>query len=701
MLRKLTFSAFFAAAICANAQSSPADTTAVDSISLGEVTVTAAPVIRKADRDIYVPDAQIKGKSSDGLTLLKNMQIPSLFVDNVMDKINAGGNDVQLRINGREASLRDVKALQPESVVRIEYMDDPGLRYKGATNVLNFIVRNPTLGGSLMLQALNTLSRENLTNGFISTKLNSGRSQWGLDAFVNSTSNFDSKSHSFTQYSFPNQTTITRNSNSIDGKFGNTWAYFNLYYNYLVTDKTNIYVQAQSGFQPRNKNSVRELMTEDIVSRATKTLESSDTSTSRANYPSLNFYFDRKLPRNQTVVFSLTTGWRIEKSNTIHSEFNPLESSVRPDSYKTNTRVGNFDITGELNYIKEWKQTQLTAGANYYQAWLRTHYYSPVSQLLKQRMQNIYFFAEVTQKFKTVTLTAGLGAEHMHQVSGNTSPENEMVWRPRFSASWRANDHNRIGLTFNASSSQPSLNQLSDVWTQSNPYLGSIGNPNLKSNMNYSTRLNYQYTLPKFQLQFDAEWLRSPGAIVSYYYYDDIRNLIVSSYSNSSGNRMRFAISPRITVIPNWITVSGRLQFQRSFWHGPDYNLSQSSFNGNYNASITHWDLTLTFQGFLSPKHLEGQNINRGERIHMIFLSYKYKRFNFAAGVFNPYGRHNFLSETKSRNYNSQSVQSIANHPFAIVSVNYNLQWGRQKNQGRRLINGPSQPSSDSKTVGM
>lgn len=678
------------------AQSEPTDSLATDSISLGEVTVTAAPVVHKADRDVYVPNQQVKERSANGLNLLENLQIPSIFVDNVMDKVNAGGNDVQFRINGREATLRDVKALQPSSIVRVEYLDNPGLRYKGATNVLNFVVRNPTVGGSFMVNALSTLSNEKLANGFVNLKLNNGPSQWGFDMFAQNNS-LAYAQHSTEQYLLPTQS-ITRQNHTIDGHTGNAWIWGNVYYNYLIPDKTNIYVQAQIGTSPHDKTNYHQLMTETDESRATQSLETFLYQNSTAKYPSLNFYIDHKLPAKQTIVFNFTTGWRLEKNNSENQELNPA-SSLPPAYYNSRTRVGNFDVTAEANYIKEWSTTQLTAGANYYQAWLRTHYLEPLTALTKQRMQNIYMFAEVTQRIKSLTITAGIGAQHLHQTSGSIK-ENELKWRPRFTASWRANDHNRLSLSFEASSTQPELNQLSDIFTQSNPYFGSIGNPLLKSSMNYTSRLTYNYTHPRVQVQVETNWLRSPQAIMAYYAYNPDYDVITSSYANTSGSRLRFSVSPRVTVIKDWLTCGGRIQLDRYFWHGPDYRNCATGISGNYNAQVTHWNFTLTFQGYFSPKNLTGQQLARNERIQMVFLTYKYRDFNFTAGAFNCYGRHDFFTNINSKDYKSHTVTTIANKPIAIVAVNYNIRWGKQKRQAQRLLDAPSSNSGSSGTLG-
>lgn len=61
----------------------------------------------------------------------------------------ANGN-VQLRINGVLASSLEVAALSPEDIKRVEYHDNPGLRYgEGIDIVLDYITIKRTSGGNL------------------------------------------------------------------------------------------------------------------------------------------------------------------------------------------------------------------------------------------------------------------------------------------------------------------------------------------------------------------------------------------------------------------------------------------------------------------------------------------------------------------------------------------------------------------------
>lgn len=122
----------------AMAQSEPTDT--VPAQELQEIVIEAPKVIRKADMDVYHPSKSAVEHSKNGLQLLNNLMIPTLSVSDALGTVQAAGQSVQVRINGRESSIEQVRALLPETIKRVEWIDNPGLRYGGANYVLNFIV---------------------------------------------------------------------------------------------------------------------------------------------------------------------------------------------------------------------------------------------------------------------------------------------------------------------------------------------------------------------------------------------------------------------------------------------------------------------------------------------------------------------------------------------------------------------------------
>ena len=141
--------------------------------------------------DVYYPSRSAIENSRNGMQLLTNLMIPSLTVTDALGLIQAGGQPVEVRINGRKASVEQVRTLHPETIKRVEWIDNPGLRYNGVNYVLNFIVANPTLGGSLQTegrQAINTAWGDY----FADSKFNNGPSQFEIGGTFKLTNKLES-----------------------------------------------------------------------------------------------------------------------------------------------------------------------------------------------------------------------------------------------------------------------------------------------------------------------------------------------------------------------------------------------------------------------------------------------------------------------------------------------------------------------------
>ena len=94
-----------------------------------------------------------------------------------------GGGELQLRINGAKAEVEEIKALQPSDIIRIEYHDNPGLRYGNAEVVLDYIVRRPETGGNFgvdLSQGMNAMWGEYNVFG----KVNHKKSEFGVSYYM-------------------------------------------------------------------------------------------------------------------------------------------------------------------------------------------------------------------------------------------------------------------------------------------------------------------------------------------------------------------------------------------------------------------------------------------------------------------------------------------------------------------------------------
>ncbi|MCD8265077.1 MAG: hypothetical protein LUD02_13770 [Tannerellaceae bacterium] len=109
------------------------------------------------------------------------MMLPRIQVDPVSNAVTVGGGEqVQLRINGTLASSQEVAMLLPQDILRIEFYDEPGLRYENVHAVLNYITRRNTTGGSVYADLINSphivMGRDQLA-----VKVNHRKSEFGFN----------------------------------------------------------------------------------------------------------------------------------------------------------------------------------------------------------------------------------------------------------------------------------------------------------------------------------------------------------------------------------------------------------------------------------------------------------------------------------------------------------------------------------------
>lgn len=153
----LTMMVVAAAAVAAMAQEEKIE----KSTTLKEVAVKAARTVQKEDGMWLYPTRQQLENSADGYALLAKLALPRIRVDEAANSITALSNlgIVQVRINDLVATREDLLALNMQSVQRVEFIDNPGLRYgEDIAYVINIKVRKPDSGYVLGSSLANTLT---------------------------------------------------------------------------------------------------------------------------------------------------------------------------------------------------------------------------------------------------------------------------------------------------------------------------------------------------------------------------------------------------------------------------------------------------------------------------------------------------------------------------------------------------------------
>lgn len=655
------------------------DTTAVR--ELNEIVIEAPKVIRKADMDVYHPSKSAVDNAKNGMQLLTNLMIPSLSVNDILGSVTSAGKAVQLRVNGRVASIDQVRALLPETIKRVEWIDNPGLRYNGAESVLNIIVTNPTVGGSLQSMARPAV---NQAWGFFfgDAKFNTGRSQWEVGANYKLTNKIKSHRDYTETFTFEDGTSLTRNETprggTMDNSMGNAW----LSYSYIKPDTTVIFVEASANKKFTDRFNYRGLLS---LSDGSDDILLNDTHGDKGSTPQLSAYIEQHLANRQTLVVDVSASFYWGRSFSDYVEQIPGAGSYLSDIH-TSIKDRNQAYAVEANYIKNWNSSRLTAGASYSANRNRSVYENLGGEIFHQRQDKAYFFAEYFQRLNKFTLTAGLGAQYTDFRFRETGQGNSS-WnlRPQATVTYSPNAVHQFRLNFATWQSAPSLAETNIAPQQIDGFQWRIGNPDLKTSNSYMLTLRYGFNSPRMSGSFGVRAFTSPDAITPLLYWHG--NRLINTYENSRGlQNLSFFLSPQIDIIPTWLTASGYLQYRAERMRGTGYSLYNHNWSGNVNLQLMHWGFVLTGQYIRAQHDLWGEKISWGENLSIIALYYDWKDWQFGAGMIMPFGKYDQGSRMLSKwNTNEQHMRLDMRMPF--VQIGYNIQWGRQKRGAQKLVN--------------
>lgn len=692
MKRTIVLTCALLSVVSANAQTATNDT--VTTHELQEVVIEAPKVIRKADMDVYHPSKSAVDNSKNGMQLLNNLMIPSLSVSDALGSITAAGQSVQVRINGRTATIDQVRALLPETIKRVEWMDNPGLRYGGANYVLNFIVANPTLGGSLQVYARPAL---NTAWGFYmaDAKFNFGKSQFEIGTNYKLTNKIKTHRDYTETFTYPNGNTITRKEISRGGTMDNTMGNLWTSYNYIKPDTTVFVAEFSMHKDFTDKFLYNGLLS---LSDGTDDILLTDSHGDKGTTPSLSIYLQQHFAHKQMLVVDFSSSFYFGRTFSDYIE-QKHTSSIPPylTDIHTNIKDRNQAYGIEADYIKNWRSSRFTAGVSYTANRNRSEYENLGGEIFHQRQDKVYFFAEYFRRFGKWSATAGIGAQYTDFLFRESNRGNHS-WsaRPQATITYSPNQNHNFRLNFTSWQSTPSLSETNVVPQQLDGFQWRVGNQNLKTANSYMLTFRYGFNLPRVNGSFGIRAFTSPNAITPLLEWSD--NRLITTYENSRGlKNLSFFLAPQIEIIPQWLTVSGYVQYRMERMKGKDYAINHNGWSGNASLQLSHWGFVLSAEYRYAQRDLWGQKISWGEDMNAIALDYNWKDWQFGAGIIMPFGKYDQGSKSLSKwNTNEQHMRLDMCMPF--VTVSWNLQWGRQKRGVQKIINADA--NTDRSTAG-
>ena len=672
------------------------------STELGEVVVEGDAVIQKVDRQILLPNKEQLGASSDGMSLLQNLQIPRIVVNPADNTVKTLANqEVQLRINGIEASNSEVMAINPKDVIRIEYHDQPGVRFNGAAAVINYIVKHRDTGGNLMLNASNGVTMPGWGEYHLSGKVNFGKSSFSLMTHYSPRDIYWTRTNAETYYFSQKSKVESQKPYTIENRevgeptrFKMNPVNIGLTYNWTNGDKNMLQIALRDNmlFMPHSKSN-----RDSYLYQGTDSFAIHDHESSKSVSPSLDIYYEHNLPNNNHLYFDMV-GTYINSSNDRRFEQTPLGETVADTTDVLSRVKGNkYSLIGEAIYEKDWENIALTVGVRHNQQWMENQYLvesqkSKVESTVSMTTAETYAFAEVQQRVKQFSYAVGIGAMHTYIEQAGQKQSN-WIARPQLTMSYDFGKGVFWKYKGYVSGYQPSLSAMSDVAQQIDKYQIRQGNPNLKPVMFVANemQLSWQSKYVNLNLWANYSYDHKPIMDETFEQLIDGQSYAVRTYANHRGfHRLQVAPSVQVRVLNNSLifTVAPFANYYVSL--GNSY--THEHFNPGVRASIMGMYKGWQFFGEVTTRYnnLWGETLEYGEFYHHIGLGYNADKWGFRAMLMNPFSVKGYSIETKDLSALAPNTQHAEMRDFRqmlILNFHCNLDFGTQRGESGKRIN--------------
>ena len=689
--------AVFAAALIGAAAHAQTDSIEVDTTyTLGEVTVNGMRVINKVDRQVLLPTSTMKKHSSNGYDLLNKMTLNGIITNPERQEIRSlRGGGVQVRINDIKANQQDITALRPDEVVRVEYIDNPGVRYSDGSidAVINFVVKRRYagyVGGLGTMQAFTT--GFNNSNAYF--KYNYKKSEFCIYYNFSYRGYDERKVDSENTYFFPDGTQRQRQYLGYNTDFMYTTNTVQLGYNLAEPDKYTLNVSLYYNQNNTPKYGYNQLAKETSM----PDLYIYNKKSKKMYIPSLDIYWSLNLPKKQNITANVVgtyigTDYNNLSRNYLFSQ--SPEQSMQADpvnDYSYSTTGRKYSLISEAIYTKNFNREVFSAGGEYTVSHTDNAYKGAVNTDAVLNSNNLYLFAQLQGKLGVFNYQVGLGANYLAIHQGDIG-FNKWTLRPQLSLSTKITDNLFVRYSGRMSQLSPSLSQLSDVRNQSDELNASDGNRGLKPYTGYSNSLTVSWTRPLFNFQLYGSWYYAPDIIMTSYIpelQDDGTYLLISKPENQkSFSRKSLAAYFTLHAIRDILDISLYGDYSNYSSRGLAYshNYDAWRWGGSANLMLGRWNVSASF--YTAPKSYFAESMGKGENQSNLSVSYKYKDLKVGLGVLllgYPQG-YDYVGKTDSKYLQSTSHTYIKdNGNMVYFTLSYNFSHGRKYQTERKKL---------------
>ena len=645
-------------------------------IELGEVEIKAAKVIHKPDGQIIYPTETQKNASHSGYSILQKLSLPNIRVDEVSQSLSAidGRGSIQLRINGIIVGREEMLALSPGSISRIDFIDNPGVRYgEGIAYVINILTRRADSGytvGIDLTQALTVKSGNDLIYG----KWNAGNSELSLSYNFGYKDFKGNRTYETAHYLLTDGSTHTIERNDLASRSRNFNNGLQLKYN--LADSADYVFQAslKADFShiPNNYNRKR-IIEEDEQYIATQRERN------RSSSPVLDLYFFKQLTPRQSLTLNAVGTYIATSLRSSYDEGAPYAYRVEGKTYS---------LMSEAIYENRLKPFTFTAGANYMQKYTKNKYTGDVNSVNPMHNRSVYAFAEIKGKLGPIRYVAGVGGSYL-DYRQQAHDYQYWLFRPKASVAYNPVQAVQLKYDFQISEHVSRVAMISNTSIRNNSMEWTLGNPDIRPNREQAHTFQISYTHPRFQSFVQAYGKRCHQPNMATYIRTEDNRFVYTQLNQKEIDVLNLMLYANGWIVPDKLSIALSGTLFRCFNFGEDYTHCKTFYSGTANVQAYLGKLTLSAFMDSGFRFLEGETEGFNGSFVSLNASYRYKNLNLSLAWQQPF--RNRYKQFQSDVYNRYVRKTTALHcrdlgNFVSLNIAWKFSQGRAYKDVRRNI---------------
>ena len=641
-------------------------------VELNEVIVKGARTVQRTDGQWIYPNRQQLDSSTNGYSLLAKLTLPHLRIDPTLHTITALTNlgGVQVRINDIVASQDDLMALDVKAVQRIEYIDNPGVRYgEGISYVINIVVKKATGGYAVGADLTNTLTTVN-GNESLYGKINHGKSEFGVNYAIGYQNFKGMQYDEQASYSLESGEVCNVDRHSLSGQDKSLNHRAQLIYN--LSDSNYVF---------QTKLSARRDITpsrSDRIWGGSYNFE--DHSSSRTSSPVLDLYFNRRFAHHQSLTANI------------------VGTHIKTDTYAEHNEGGHYDYTvagktwslwSEAIYENRLKPFTLSLGLQSGQKYIHNEYSGDAGALNDIHSSNVYMFGQLKGHQGKLGYMVGMGASNYYYRQ-DSRDDRFWLFRPKLTIAWPLVDGLKLKYDFEVSQHVSQIALVSDVRIKQNAFETLVGNPDIHPNRVTSHDLRLTYSNP--QLTSELQGYYRLNAHCNMEKYSRLDGHFYQTQDNADNECNFFFIQSynRYDIVPEHLSATVYGGIYRFFNFTDDYRHTYTAFNGgaSLEAYLGKWTLTAYFDS--GWNFMEGEHRGHQSADWYLTASYRLKNLTLSLYAQHPFCANPLSNKTEVLNRFIHKEVTMHNRDFGNM-LTLNLSWtfssGRKYRDIQRTMN--------------